>query len=291
MTEVRRLDEHTMESRGERRDPANRRERQPTVKLTGVVAAGLAAAVAAFFTSCFGIAGTVLGTALTAMIITVGSALLGFYLERAAAKARSVPEVIRGRPPRHSILLGGFLAAVASFGMRIGVVTGVELSVGKSLSCWVWNECPTGDDGGRAASEGTARTRPSILGGQKTIVSIPQAGDVEHPGQIATPLQQGVPDSPHAPQGSSGGSIARPDPTESPQSPAAPAQDPRPHQAPGDRQPGQERSMGTPPDEQSTKEEPRLAPDDSDQPVPPDDPPEDRLPSEQPVRPSPWILQ
>jgi hypothetical protein len=139
MTDTRRLDEHTTESEGERPDPTSRRERQPAVKLTGVVAAGLAAALAAFFTSRFGITGTVLGTALTAMIITVGSTLSGFYLERAAAKARnSVPGVVRVRPPRRrSVLLGGLLAAVATFVVGIGVVTGVELGVGKSLSCWV----------------------------------------------------------------------------------------------------------------------------------------------------------
>jgi hypothetical protein len=108
MTEVRKLEEHTMESRGERHDPASRRERQPAVKLTAVMAAGLAASVAAIFTSRFGITGTILGTALTAMIITVGSAVLGVYLERAAAKARSsVPGVVRVRPPqRRSVLLG-----------------------------------------------------------------------------------------------------------------------------------------------------------------------------------------
>jgi hypothetical protein len=292
MTDLRRLDGHTMETRGERPDPASRTERQPTVKLTGVVAAGLAAAVAAFFTSRFGITGTVLGTALTAMIITVGSALLGFYLERAAAKARSVPEAIRVRPPRRSVLLGGFLAAAASFVVGIGVVTGVELSVGKSLSCWVWNDCLTKDDGGGAASEGTTRTRPSILGGgQKTIDPTPQPGDVEHPGPIATPRGQEVPSSPHAPQGLPGGSVVRLDPAEPTQFPAAPARDARPHQAPGDRLPAQGRSEGTPPDEQATEEEPSPAPDGSDQLVPPDDPPEDRPPLEQPVRRSPSIMQ
>jgi hypothetical protein len=35
------------------------------------------------------------------------------------------------------ILLGGLLAAVASFAVGMATVTGVELSAGKSLSCWV----------------------------------------------------------------------------------------------------------------------------------------------------------
>jgi hypothetical protein len=64
MTEVRRLDEHTMESRDVRHDPLSRGERQPAVKPTAVVAAGLAASVAAFFTSHFGITGAILGEVL-----------------------------------------------------------------------------------------------------------------------------------------------------------------------------------------------------------------------------------
>src|SRR3712207_9196053 len=83
------------------------------------------------------------------MIITAGSALFGVYLERAAARARGIPSVVRARPPRRRpILLGAILAAAASFVVGMGAVTGVELGVGKSLSCWMWNQCPTKDDGG-----------------------------------------------------------------------------------------------------------------------------------------------
>jgi hypothetical protein len=297
MTDTRRLDEHTAESRSERPDWVNRTERQPAVKLTGVVAAGLAAALAAFFTSRFGITGTVLGTALTAMIITVGSALLGFYLERAAAKARSsVPGVVRVRSPRRSVLLGGLLAtllaAVTSFVIGIGVVTSVELSVGKSLSCWVWNACPTKDAGGGAASEGAAtRTHPSVLGGgKKSVVSTPQPGGVEQPRETAPLREQKVPDSRHAPQGLPDGSIVRPEPRKAPQSSAGPAQDARSRQAPGGGQPAQEHPRGTLPGQQALKEEPGSAPDDSDRPSSSDEPPADRPQSEQPVRPSTSIF-
>ena len=44
------------------------------------MAAGLAATGAAFVTSRFGVAGTLLGAALTAMIITAGSAVLKAYI-------------------------------------------------------------------------------------------------------------------------------------------------------------------------------------------------------------------
>jgi hypothetical protein len=244
-----------------------REDKQPLIKPSAVVGAGLAATLAAFFTSRFGVAGTVLGTALTAMIITAGSAFFSVYLERAAARTRDITSVVRVRTPRRSVLLGALLAAVASFVVGMGAVTGVELSVGKSLSCWVWNECSTKDDGGGAASGGTTRTRPSILGGSpETAVPTPQPDGGDQPQQTASPR-------------------------ETPQSPAAPAQDGGPHQAPSGRQPAQERPGGTPPDEHAPKERTSAASRDSEQPVPPDDPSADRPPSEHPVQPSPWVGQ
>ncbi len=53
------------------------------------MAAGLASTGAALVTSRFGVAGTLLGAALTAMIITGGSALLKAYIENAAGRVRS----------------------------------------------------------------------------------------------------------------------------------------------------------------------------------------------------------
>jgi hypothetical protein len=72
------------------------------------------------------------------------------------------------RPQRRLVLLAGvLLAAVVSFLIGMRAVIAVELGVGKSLSCWVWNQCPTRDAGagGGAASGATMGTRPSILGG------------------------------------------------------------------------------------------------------------------------------
>ena len=54
-----------------------------------IMAAGFAATGAAFVTSRFGVAGTLLGAALTAMIITGGSAVLKAYIENAAGRVRS----------------------------------------------------------------------------------------------------------------------------------------------------------------------------------------------------------
>jgi hypothetical protein len=64
------------------------------------MAAGFAGAVAAFVTSRFGVAGTLLGAALTAMIITGGSAILKAYLETVTGNVRKVPRKLRQRRNR-----------------------------------------------------------------------------------------------------------------------------------------------------------------------------------------------
>ena len=60
----------------------------PTVDTNQIMAAGLAATAAAFVTSRFGVAGTLIGAGLTAMIITGGSAIVKAYIESAAERAR-----------------------------------------------------------------------------------------------------------------------------------------------------------------------------------------------------------
>jgi hypothetical protein len=66
-----------------------------------VLSAGFAATAAAFVTSRFGVAGTLLGAALTAMIITGGSAVLKAYLlESVTGNVREVPRKVRERKNR-----------------------------------------------------------------------------------------------------------------------------------------------------------------------------------------------
>jgi hypothetical protein len=65
-----------------------------------VFAAGLASTAAAFVTSKFGVAGTILGAALTTMIITGGAALLKAYLESVTGNVRKVPQKLRARRER-----------------------------------------------------------------------------------------------------------------------------------------------------------------------------------------------
>lgn len=144
------------------------------------MAAGLAATGASFVTSRFGVAGTLLGAALTAMIITGGSAILRAYLETVSGRVRQVPTKLRsyrensgggdtmpGRPDlrdnfmgrmraaldwfshlptlrRRAILTRGLIAAVVAFVICMGAVWGVEKVIGNSLSCGIWAECPYG---------------------------------------------------------------------------------------------------------------------------------------------------
>ncbi len=64
------------------------------------MAAGVASAGAALITSRFGVAGTLLGAALTTMIITGGSAILKAYLESVTGNVRKVPRRLRERRSR-----------------------------------------------------------------------------------------------------------------------------------------------------------------------------------------------
>jgi hypothetical protein len=72
----------------------------PVVSGNQVMAAGFASATAAFVTSRFGVAGTLLGAALTAMIITGGSAILKAYLESVTGHVRKVPRKLRAQRGR-----------------------------------------------------------------------------------------------------------------------------------------------------------------------------------------------
>ena len=72
----------------------------PVVSGSQVFAAGLASTTAAFVTSKFGVAGTLLGAALTTMIITGGAAILNAYLESVTGNVRKVPQKLRARRER-----------------------------------------------------------------------------------------------------------------------------------------------------------------------------------------------
>lgn len=75
----------------------------PIVSSSGIIAAGLASAGAATVTSRFGVAGTLLGAALTTMIITGGAAILKAYLENATGKVRGVSGRLRARKEQRKV--------------------------------------------------------------------------------------------------------------------------------------------------------------------------------------------
>lgn len=73
---------------------------EPIVSPSQVVAAGAASAGAAGVTSSVGVAGTLIGAAITTMIITGGSAILKAYLESASGTFKQVPGKMRATANR-----------------------------------------------------------------------------------------------------------------------------------------------------------------------------------------------
>jgi hypothetical protein len=176
-------------------------QKQTVFEPAKVIAVGIAAPLASLLTSRFGIAGTLLGLAISSVILTVLVDALKVYLARASTKVVKVPSGlrtasyrrgIRGRSrallsrvlsfptrplspeKRRSILFGSLVAAVIPFVVGLMAITGVEAGVGKSLSCWLWSECSTEEssvDGGGGSSTSTL---PSIFGGgQSASGSVP----------------------------------------------------------------------------------------------------------------------
>ena len=227
--------------------------RQPSVfDLPKVLAVGIASPAAAAITSRFGVAGTLIGLALSAVFVTAAVDFLKVYLARVPGAVTTIPGGFRKRsslgnvfermrrpfskfaslprPRRRSILIGSIAAAGISFAVGLIVVTGLELGVGKSLSCWVWEECSTEESSADDSSSRTARasTLPSILGGGQSTSSI--APQVEVSPSVVSPSspQQEEP-------GSSPGTSGAPS-SQVPDVPGAQTPDPSPSAQPGQRQ-------------------------------------------------------
>ena len=106
------------------------------MSLAAVIAAGLAAATAAFATSYLGVAGTLGGTVLTAMVVTASSAIYKYFLESPAGRPRSLPKGILSR---------ALLAGVAASFIGIAIVSAVQFAIGDTLSCSIWETaCSSG---------------------------------------------------------------------------------------------------------------------------------------------------
>jgi hypothetical protein len=190
-------------------------QQQETVfDLPKVLAVGIASPAAAAITSRFGVAGTLIGLALSSVFITAAVDFLKVYLARVPGAVTTIPGGFRKRsslrnvferirrpfskfaslprPRRRSILIGSIAAAGISFVVGLIVVTGLELGVGKSLSCWVWDEC-SAEESSADDSSGAARasTLPSVLGGGQGASSIaPQVEDSPSVVSPSSPQQQ-----------------------------------------------------------------------------------------------------
>jgi hypothetical protein len=85
-------------------------QRQQSAKLVQTnkaLAAGLASVVTALFTSKLGVAGTLIGTALTAITITLVSTILQAQIERAQTKLSGLPSAVRGRLSTQQVRIPG----------------------------------------------------------------------------------------------------------------------------------------------------------------------------------------
>jgi hypothetical protein len=195
----------------------------PVVSGSQVFAAGLASTGAAIVTSMFGVAGTILGAALTTMIITGGAMILKAYLEsvtgklraqreRRKAKRYAKPETLPDRPDlrdnfmgsmraavgwfsylplpaRRSILVKGLIASAVAFFISMGAIYVVERGIGNSLSCGLWGTCPEGATPGIHLRGGGGTGAGSTIGGGR----VSQIGGIDRDGRVIGPDQQSSP--------------------------------------------------------------------------------------------------
>lgn len=80
---------------------------QTFVETHKAVAAGIASVVTAVFTSKLGVAGTLIGTALTATLITLISAVLKAQLLKASDTISGLPSAVQGRLPTQQLRIPG----------------------------------------------------------------------------------------------------------------------------------------------------------------------------------------
>jgi hypothetical protein len=80
---------------------------QKVVESYKAVAAGIASVLAAVFTSKLGVAGTLIGTAMAAVLITLTSAILKVQLMKASTKISGLPSTVRGRLSTQQIRIPG----------------------------------------------------------------------------------------------------------------------------------------------------------------------------------------
>jgi hypothetical protein len=76
--------------------------------------------------------------------------------------------------------------------MDLGVVTAIELSVGKSLACWGWDECPVESSSSNDGEETQTNTQLSVLGGTSASDEAPEGQPLNPQPQPALPIGAGI---------------------------------------------------------------------------------------------------
>jgi hypothetical protein len=181
-----------------------------------VAASSLAAVSAAVVCSFFGVAGTVIGTAIASLVATVGSALYSYSLRRTRARLRRLHRAGAAAPPLREVWRTArqhgrrafdrvewaavAIGTGAVFVFSIGVVSAIEGAEGESLSALF------------GVSHGGSETT--------SLGSLVQHGHHRHrspaPSPTASPSTSPSPSaSPSASPSKSSGSTASPSPTAS----------------------------------------------------------------------------
>jgi hypothetical protein len=129
-----------------------REEDRERVQLSFAQAAAsvLATVSAAVLCSFFGVAGTIIGTAVTSLVATIGGALYSYSLRRTQARLRRLHQAGAASPPLREVLktarqqgrrlLGSVpwgpivIGSLTVFVFSIGVVTAIEAEQGETLS-------------------------------------------------------------------------------------------------------------------------------------------------------------
>ena len=195
-------------------------QNQPVLDPAKILVGGIASPMAALLTSRFDIARTMIGLALSAVIVPTITDILKVYLAHAPTKVAKIPGGFQTRLSWPNI--GGRLRAPFSWfryllvaakihsdqrrcGWRarvligISAVTALQLGMSKSLSYWVWGDCPAEASSSDKAS--TTSTLPSILGSGQTASSstAPQGNPVNPQQQPPSGVQQTPLQLPNAP--------------------------------------------------------------------------------------------
>jgi hypothetical protein len=227
---------------------------------------------------------------LSSVLITAGVDLLKVYLARVPGAVTSIPGGFRKKSSlrniiekmkrpfskfaslpsarRRSLVKGSLVAAGISCIVGLILITVLEVGVGKSLSCWVWDDCSVAESSsahGGSTSSAQASTLPTILGGTQSSASsssVPQGGGgggVNHPNpqqqrgsSAGTP--QGAPSQAAPP--SVRGAAQTPDasPGAQPaqrQGPSGPIEEDAQQQAPSSRSAPSDQQSPSTPDQQS----------------------------------------